>query len=231
MKTAAPFTEQRQSAPHHKSPGAPDAPATARVTRAAPREGGETVESRAEEEASTAGLITHPVRARVLVGLMGRELTTRQIAALVPGVPRATLYRHVRRLLLGGLLSVVREVPVRGTMEKVYTVRRDAGRIPGDAAASASDHLRHFTTFVDTMTELYRAYLESEGGAAPDPPRDTVMVATPLYLDDAGFARFREALGCLTREFRVGLDGEPPGAARHVLWVAAIPDRRAPGPP
>jgi DNA-binding transcriptional ArsR family regulator len=176
---------------------------------------------------STADLITHPLRARILVGLMGRELTTGQLARLLPEVPRASLYRHVRRLLDGGLLRIVREVPVRGTLEKVYAVRRDAGQIPaGDVArASRAEHLRHFRTFLETMAECYRAYLEGED---VDPPTQVTMVATPLQLNESDYGRFKAELRQLIDAYR---SADSASEDRRILWVASIPDRRDVGPP
>src|ERR1041384_326730 len=70
-----------------------------------------------------ASLITHPIRARLVLALMGRELTTQQMAALLPDIPRTSLYRHIRGLAEAGVFVVVGETSVRGTVEKTYAVR------------------------------------------------------------------------------------------------------------
>src|SRR5581483_2682823 len=59
-------------------------------------------EAKREMPTTKAMLITHPVRARILTALMGRPLTTQQIAALLPDIPLPSLYRHVRTLVEGG---------------------------------------------------------------------------------------------------------------------------------
>src|SRR5215510_1859586 len=80
-----------------------------------------------------AALITHPVRAQILMVLMGRTLTTQQIAALIPSVPRASLYRHIRLLVDAGILIVIDQIPIRGTLEKIYGVREGGGTLdPSD---------------------------------------------------------------------------------------------------
>jgi DNA-binding transcriptional ArsR family regulator len=176
---------------------------------------------------SQADLITQPLRARILIHLMGRELTTNQLARLLPEVPRASLYRHVRRLLEGGVLEVVREIPVRGTLEKVYAVRRDAGQIPAADVESATpaDHLRHFASFQETMAAAYRAYLES---GPVNPPGEVMMVATPLHLSAGDYDRFREELRKLIHSFQ---DGDRNATKRRVLWLLSIPDRADVGTP
>ena len=52
-----------------------------------------------------AALVTHPLRARILTALLGRELTTQQIGALLPDVPLSSIYRHVRLLAEGGIIA------------------------------------------------------------------------------------------------------------------------------
>ena len=169
---------------------------------------------------STTDLITHPIRARILVVLMGRELTTAQLAGMLPEIPRASLYRHLRQLLKGKLIEIVREEPVRGTLEKVYVVPREAGQIPtGDVAtASRAEHLRHFTTFLDTMAAYYRAYLQRE---EIEPPSEVLMVATPLNLKKSDYKKFKKELGKLVSSYQ---SADLTSHDRRILWVASIPD-------
>jgi DNA-binding transcriptional ArsR family regulator len=176
---------------------------------------------------STADLITHPIRARILVSLMGRELTTTQLAGHLPEIPRASLYRHLRQLLKGELIEIVREEPVRGTVEKVYAVPREAGQIPaGDVAtASRAEHLRHFTAFLDTQAACYRAYLQRE---EIDPPSEVVMVATPLSLKKRDYKKFKKELSQLLSSYQ---PAESAVGDRHILWVASIPDCNDTGSP
>lgn len=61
-----------------------------------------------------ANLLLHPVRLRIVTAAAGRELTAADLAAALPDVPQATLYRHLKRLVDGGMLAVVAENPVRG---------------------------------------------------------------------------------------------------------------------
>src|SRR5258708_37343099 len=57
-----------------------------------------------------ADLVLHPVRLRIiLVFARGRRLTPQQVAAVLPDVPQATLYRQIERLYRGGALAVAAE--------------------------------------------------------------------------------------------------------------------------
>src|SRR5690242_1673068 len=82
---------------------------------------------------SRADLILHPVRMRLLVALARRQLTTRQLSARLPDVAQATLYHHLGLLTRAGLLRVVSQRPVRGTLEKRYALVDDTALLsPAD---------------------------------------------------------------------------------------------------
>lgn len=68
-------------------------------------------------------LALHPVRLRILMAVAGRQLTVQQMAALLDGIPQATLYRHVNALADCGILRVISEKC--GTNEKVYILDPD----------------------------------------------------------------------------------------------------------
>jgi len=71
-------------------------------------------------------LIAHlsdPVKAKLIVEIYEQErATTGQLAGVFSQIPQATLYRHMKKMLIDGVIKVVDEVPVRGTVEKVYAL-------------------------------------------------------------------------------------------------------------
>jgi DNA-binding transcriptional ArsR family regulator len=75
-------------------------------------------------DVSTADLVLHPVRLRILQAFLGgRHLTTGDLARELPDVAQAGLYRHVSRLAKGGVLEVVGERQARGAVERTYALR------------------------------------------------------------------------------------------------------------
>jgi len=73
---------------------------------------------------STADLLLHPVRLRIVQAFLGdRALTTGELRAELPDVPPASLYRHIARLVDAGVLGVVSERRVRGAVERTYILR------------------------------------------------------------------------------------------------------------
>ena len=103
-------------------------------------------------------LILHPIRMRVILATANRVLTAQQLADLLPYVPQTTLYRHINLLIEGGVLVVVRESKVRGTLERELTLAPGAGRIDPETAAQLSpeQHEQIFTAFVAKLLADFR---------------------------------------------------------------------------
>ncbi|AXH96272.1 helix-turn-helix domain-containing protein [Ornithinimicrobium avium] len=171
---------------------------------------------------STADLLLHPVRLRVLQLLLaGEELTTSQMAERLPDVPTASLYRHVARLADAGVLRVVRERSVRGTAERTYAVQVEAARVGPDAARSMTrdQHRRAFTTFTASLLGRFESYLERE---EIDPARDGISYReAAMWLTDAELeemvAELRETITA-RMEHR-----ETPGRTRRTLATVLLP--------
>ncbi len=101
-------------------------------------------------QASTLELVLHPVRLRILQAVTGRTVTTTDIAELLTDVAAATVYRHVNALLEAGVLTVVSERRVRGTVERTLALVDDATRAGPDEARKMSDdqHRQAFAVFL-----------------------------------------------------------------------------------
>lgn len=113
---------------------------------------------------STVELLLHPVRLRIVQTMLGRDtITTRELAALLPDVPAATLYRHVGTLVDGGVVRVVAEQPIRGAVER--TLALDTARVsvnPDDPALDNPDAVRAgFLAFLGSLATAFDHYLDS----------------------------------------------------------------------
>lgn len=172
---------------------------------------------------SRADLILHPVRMRLIVALARRQLTARQLSAMLPDVPQATLYHHLGVLTRARLLRVISERQVRGAVEKVYAIADDSATVsPADLAnASREDHLHYFTIFVSALLGDFARYLQQ---AAPiDLVADGVGYREmPFYLSDEEFAQAAAALNQALLPF---LSLPPaPHRRRHLLATITFPD-------
>lgn len=176
---------------------------------------------------TTADLLLHPVRLRILQAFLGdRALTTAGLRSELPDVPPASLYRHVARLVDAGVLSIVSQRRVRGALERTYVLRVAAGSINLDELErmSREDHRQAFMAFVAGLLGDFDRYLSRED---IDLLRDGVgFRMAGIWLDDAELA---ELLRELTRVIQPRLANAPTaGRRRRILGNVLLPGEDAP---
>lgn len=115
---------------------------------------------------TSAELLLHPVRLRIVQTMLGRdELTTRELAAKLTDVAAATLYRHVAALVDGGVLEVVAERRVRGTVERSLRVRTEVASVDPDDLALDDLTLRAgFLAYLASLASAFDTYLTAPRG-------------------------------------------------------------------
>lgn len=181
---------------------------------------------------SKADLILHPVRLRIVLEASTGPLTAGDLARRLPDVSQATLYRHITTLADEGVLEVVAERRVRGSVERTFRlVAEQAGLGAGDAASLTPDeHLTGFVTFVVGLVSAFERYVHQPDAA---PGKDPVGYRqTALRLTDQEIRGLVDELGEVVQRYS---NREPTPDRRTIrLSVAAIPDvapgeARAPG--
>jgi Helix-turn-helix domain len=176
---------------------------------------------------SSADLLLHPVRLRIVQAFLGdRALTTSQLSAELSDIPPASLYRHVARLVAAGVLQVVAERRIRGAIERTYVLRLAAARVNLDevAAMSSDDHRQMFRAFVASLLADFDRYL-AKGSA--DLVRDGVSFGVEgLWLDDAEFRDLAVDLYRVLQPRRVNGPGK--GRRRRLLASVLMPADDAP---
>lgn len=175
---------------------------------------------------ASADLLLHPVRLRIVEAFLGdRALTTSELRDELPEVPAASLYRHVARLVAGGVLQVVAERRIRGAVERTYVLRTAAARVgPAEAARMTRDeHRQAFLAFVAGLIGDFDRYLARE---AIDLVRDGVSYnLAALWLDDAELVQLaREIYAVL--EPRI-VNQPQPGRTRRLLATVLLPASQA----
>lgn len=167
-------------------------------------------------------LLLHPLRMRILVAVSGRQVTAQQLVHELPDIPQATLYRHLNLLAQHGILSVVEERRVRGTVEKVYALEAQAVRFsPEDVQQlSTSDHFRYFTTFITSLLSDFGRYLDRHD--ASDVAADVRYHKGSLYLSDEEFQQLQQDVRTLLMPL---LSNDPtPERRRRIFATVLLPD-------
>jgi hypothetical protein len=169
-----------------------------------------------------ADLILHPVRLRIILAFAGgRRLTPQQVAAVLPDVPQATLYRQIERLYRGGALAVAAERPVRGAVERTYVLAEGGASLSPEELAKSSreDHLGYFTAFAAGLIAQFEAYLErSEIDLLKDGVGYRQVV---LNLTDEEISEMAGALNAALGPF-LAYDPKP-GRQRRMLATVLMP--------
>lgn len=167
-------------------------------------------------------VLLHPVRIRIAQALSGRDLTTRQIAEELADVPSSSIYRHVALLLEAGFLKVTDSRPVRGTVEKTYTLNADQSVLgPEDMAQlSSEEHIDYFNTWVGAVLQRGTSFLANTTGD----PRDKGFGYrfNPLWLTDAELTEVKNQLEEMYAKYRDR--GGDPDRKRQILTTIFIPD-------
>jgi len=169
-----------------------------------------------------ADLILHPVRMRVIIALHDRTLTPKQLAAELKDVAPATLYHHLNLLTDAGIIRIVEERLVRGTLrEKVYTLSDSSALLsPEEIARASKDELmQYFLTFLSKVIGDHARYLDRKEGSYYT---DAGYNQHPVYLSQEEFVQFSQELNAALLPW---LKQEPaPGRRRHLLTTILIPE-------
>lgn len=147
-----------------------------------------------------------------------RRLSARQLCALLPDVPQATLYRHFQKLTQAEILVVVEERPIRGTVEKFYLLQEQHAEIPSAELATLSrdDHQRYFTTFIATLLTDFEHYLQQDD---VDLERDGVGYRQiALYLSPTELTQLTQAVNQALKPFLA----QKPSKRRKRMLLSSI---------
>lgn len=169
----------------------------------------------------SADLLLHPVRLRIVKSFLGnRALTTSQIGAELDDIPKASLYRHIATLTKAGVLLVISERRVRGTIEKTYTLRMSGAQVDDDEvqAMTVDDQAQAFMTFIAGLLADFDRYLATNPDLLRD--RSGYRVAA-MWLTDT---EFEDLIHDLAQVFQPRLANTPAkGRRRRLAYHVMLP--------
>ncbi len=176
--------------------------------------------------ATTAEMLLHPVRLRIVQAFLGeRQLTTAHLRTELTDVPAATLYRQINALVDAGVLEATAHRPVRGAVERTFRLRAERATVDEQelAAMSPEQHRAAFLVFVAGLLADFDRYLES---GDVDLLRDLVGYRQAgFYCTDEELREGVAALGAALHPLMTA--GPAPGRSRRVLTTVLMP---APAP-
>ncbi|MGQ9909931.1 MAG: helix-turn-helix domain-containing protein [Candidatus Flexifilum sp.] len=163
-------------------------------------------------------LLNHPVRLRIVQLLYGRQLTTTQIAGVLQDVPRPSLYRHISKLLQGGVIEVVATHLVKGIEERTLTAVKAELHL-SDADLARGIDTDEFADFVRIYGTLAANEMAALVASSPHLDVDRLLFRDyEIALTDEEFAELRRALWALLD----AAEKHPPTADRRLRRVLVL---------
>lgn len=169
-----------------------------------------------------ADLLLHPVRLRVVKAFLGdRALTPGQLAAELADVPPGSLYRHIALLTKAGVLQVVGERRVRGTIERTYMLRMAAASVGAKEAEAMTveEHAQAFRVFVaglladfDRYLALGKPYLARDGAS---------YSGNAMWLTDLEYTDFLRDIAAVIQPRLAKAPGK--GRRRRMVYSVFLP--------
>lgn len=124
----------------------------------------------------------HPVRMKILSYLFSEASTPQQIHKDLPGIPPATLYRHIKALLDAGLIEVEQEIQKRGAIEVTYRLSRATSQ-----AEPSTDELKKiFNVYLAGILHSFDRFVGSKQVSESNRHgfSKAIFYATPNQLDE-----------------------------------------------
>ena len=160
-------------------------------------------------------LLLHPVRMRIIQHLSSLEsATVGNLVELMNDVPRITIYRHINILHESGLLSVVKEVKIRGTYEREYAL--NTGKLQQTLAQNPVQESVY--TFIIRLLSNFESYFKTEGA---DPVKDRLFLTeNTLLLSDDEFEQFINSIYSVVKQY-MNRPAAPERKARQISIVSS----------
>ena len=162
-----------------------------------------------------AEIVMNPVRQRIFQYFLLHETgTVKEIRKALPDVPSASLYRHVKILADSSILMVVGENRIRGTVESIYQLNRDALTIKDENGNAVQMSLL-------SICASFARYFSS--GHA-DPKKDMLLFTNcTLVLTDEEFSGFLSEINEIALKY-MKVEATENSKTRQITLISAPAD-------
>ena len=159
-----------------------------------------------------AEVVMNPVRQRIFQYFLLHETgTVKELKKALPDVPSASLYRHIRILSDHAILMVVDENRIRGTVESVYRLNKDALATEDEGGNAVQM----------SLLSICASFARYFAGGNVDPQRDMLLLTNcTLLLTDEEFSSFLSEINEIALKY---MKAEPTGSSktRQITLISA----------
>ncbi|MBU1094741.1 MAG: helix-turn-helix domain-containing protein [Firmicutes bacterium] len=163
----------------------------------------------------------NPVRLKIIREMtQKKEVTTKEIQEICGDIPQATLYRHLIDLRKNGMIEVVSENQVRGTVERVYALKNDPLReLKETVRKMTKDGLSElFSQFIISILSDVDAYFKQLNDLK-NLDKEFALRYTSLFLSDEEFIDVKNEINELL-EKRSSNEASPVRKLRKISTIA-----------
>lgn len=157
-------------------------------------------------------VIMNSIRMRIVQYLMiNGTATASQLAKDMTEVPKTTLYRHINVLEQAGVISVVDERKVRGTIEKTFAIDMDAIESDKDEEVVLNNA---FSFLMNVYGDFVKYFTKEDA----DPQEEGVFIrTTDFMLKDKDFDKFCKELEAVFAKYKA----KPGDKLRKITIISA----------
>ena len=156
-----------------------------------------------------AEIVMNPVRQRIFQYFLLHETgTVKELRKALPDIPSASLYRHVKILADSSILMVVGENRIRGTVESVYRLNKDA--------MAAEDETGNAVQM--SLLSICASFAKYFSAGNADPQKDMLLLTNcTLLLTDEEFSEYLSEINQVTVKYMKKASSESSKTRRITL--------------
>jgi hypothetical protein len=138
----------------------------------------------------------NPIMCKLFLDIYHKKaVTAKQLVKDYPDIAQSTLYRYLKRMMDDGLIKVVGETPIRGTVEKTYASAVNIEESVSNIIASndGEAYMLLFMQYISGFIAAFQAYSKSKN---IDLKKDIAIFTTaPVFATDAELMDARNKIG------------------------------------
>ena len=140
-----------------------------------------------------AEVVMNPIRQRIFQYFLLHETgTVKEMKKALSDIPNASLYRHIKILADHSILIVVGENRIRGTVESVYRLNKDALATEDESGNAVQM----------SLLSICASFARYFAGGNADPKRDMLLLTNcTLLLTDEEFSGFLSEINEITLRY------------------------------
>jgi DNA-binding transcriptional ArsR family regulator len=161
----------------------------------------------------------HPERTLIAGEIAGRELTTGELATLLPEISQTSLYRHLSVLADAGVIEVAQTTVKRGAVEKRYALRSATSGELSSEEKTRAQMLDFFGAVHGLMLAQFTRFVRS--AAFDTRTVEPLFRGYPVYATDAEYEKLVASIVEPLQNAFAQVPGN--GRTRRYLFAIAIP--------